>query len=388
MNNKKASNRRFGSLFAVYSDRISDMQRSAEYPTERREKHIWQSRPAERKHCCLRKKLRPMPKQRFPHIPEWRRCLRAEWRRGRRQRRQSGRYRQVPRRQAHREPYRSAEAGTWLRLRKCPGPGGVDNIQSAQGRNTAPGFFVLVNAALGAAGDIDQSGAKFVQNFLCRVLRAGEKEKCRLLGAQLDNVGLGQAPQHLLARFIRGPPEGEAQVRVEADELVQALRAGKGFFRAASHRFLRQRQGAEMENPCLFNVIQPHLLGEEPGVGSRLEGKGKLPVAAFVERDEGKGGKNIAGCDKAAVVNAGPAQTAPEKAPESVVPHLAQKGGFCAEFGQGRQIIGGRPAGMGLHRGVAILVQSLAGEVYQKLADSNYIIHFQFLPKAGWTREV
>ena len=63
-----------------------------------------------------------------------------------------------------------------------------------QGGDLAGGDGVLEEAAVGAAGDEDQLHAEGVQNVLCALLDAQTEEELHLFVADLDHIGLTQAP--------------------------------------------------------------------------------------------------------------------------------------------------------------------------------------------------
>ena len=81
----------------------------------------------------------------------------------------------------------------------------------------------------------------------CALLGAAAPEKAHLVVADLDDIGLPQAPEDLRFRRFGIRPQRQAEVRVEAEKLAVRGGVGGGLLRGGAHRLLRQAQAAEVE---------------------------------------------------------------------------------------------------------------------------------------------
>ena len=133
-----------------------------------------------------------------------------------------------------------------------------------------------------------------------------------------------------------------------------------------------------MEDPAFVDQAQVQLLKAQTGIRAGLPGKGKIPVAGFVQGDEGQGGEDGIVRHQAPGPDPGLLKRGGQQAAEGVGAHLAQQRGGRAEAGQGRQEIGRRAAGMGRHGGIAVGIDGNGGEVDQQFAQCSYIDHNMF----------
>ena len=115
-----------------------------------------------------------------------------------------------------------------------------------------------------------------------------------------------------------------------------------------------------MENLAVQNLVLVHALRREVPV--RAPDEAEVPLSGLVHGDDGHGGVLLSGAQSPAV-HAVVLQHLAEVRAESVVPHLAQEGGFRPQPGGGHRHVGGRPAGVGGKLRHAGLIDPSLGQV-------------------------
>ena len=204
---------------------------------------------------------------------------------------------------------------------------------------------ILQQAALRPAGDHGQADAEVRKQARCALLGAAAPEKAHLVVADLDDIGLPQAPEDLRLRRIGIRPQRQAEVRVEAEELAVRGGVGGGLLRGGAHRLLRQAQAAEVEQTRLIQQRKIQLVKAELRVRARLAGKAERALAAGAERDEGQRCEHGRIAHDALRADAGLRQRGAQQVAERIRADLAEHGAAAAVGVQGGQKIPGAPPG-------------------------------------------
>ena len=128
-----------------------------------------------------------------------------------------------------------------------------------------------------------------------------------------------------------------------------------------------------MEHLRRVDQLPVHFLRPQPGIRAGFPGEGKGAVAPFIQGHKGQGGKHIPALHHATGIDSRLPEGPQQQPAEGVGAHLAQKGGFIAEFAQRRQKIGRRPAGVGRHDGIAPGVRLQSGKINQQFSQCHNI---------------
>ena len=208
-------------------------------------------------------------------------------------------------------------------------------------------------------------------------------QEFHLFLADLDHIRLGQTPEHLLPGRLQILPQGFAEIGVKGDQLAVGLCAFHRPVGGAAGRFIGQGQGAEVEHSRLLDQLQLQLAGSDAGVRSGLARKGKLPVSRLIQGHKGQGREYVLIGHQTFRLDSGLPERRGQKFSEGIRSHLAQHGGFCAEFRHCGQEIGRSAAGMGHHGGISVCVGAGAGKVDEQLAHCNCVKHVRSSFGAG-----
>ena len=176
-------------------------------------------------------------------------------------------------------------------------------------------------------------------------------EKFQLFIRNFEDVGKRQELQHGPAQHVAVRPEGEAQVRVKADDSTSFACGGNGRKVGVAHGAVHQRDTAEMQDkgigePCRVDLLRRI---EQVRRGFAVEAEGA--AAVLFQTDEGKGRVGLIGKGQMGEVDAAGFQFPGDLVAEGVVAQLAQKSTFAAQPGKGRAHVGRCAASARAERG-------------------------------------
>ena len=126
-------------------------------------------------------------------------------------------------------------------------------------------------------------------------------------------------------------------------------------------------------------LVQLIRVQQDVCAGLAVEAEIPITVGEGVHHGKRRGDHGVA--HEGAGVDPGLAYGALEHVAKAVFAHLADEGTALAELAEHCQHIGRGPAGIGFKKRVALLAQSVLGEVHQQLAQSDnvkfFLIHSQ-----------
>ena len=181
------------------------------------------------------------------------------------------------------------------------------------------------------------------------VRRAGEK--FQLFIRNFEDVGKRQELQHRPAQHVAVRPEGEAQVRVKADDAAGLPGGGDGRKVGVAHGAVHQRNTAEVQGKGIGEPCRVDLLRRIEQVGGGLAVEAEGAAAVLFQTDEGKGCAGLVGKGQMGEVDAAVCQLPGDLMAEGVIAQLAQKGAFAAQPGEGCAHIGRCAASARAERG-------------------------------------
>lgn len=237
------------------------------------------------------------------------------------------------------------QPGHGTAAKNITGTGGIDGRDLGTGR-AAAGVGGLQKAALGTQSDHRQRDTILLQQLVRPLLRGAAPQEFHLVVADLHHIGLVQAPQDLLFRFLLAAPQRLSEVGVAGDELPLRFGVGNRLLGGGADRLGGQAQGPEMEHLSLVNERLVHFLPGQLGVRAGLPGEGEGAVAGLIKGDEGEGGEHRGIHHDALGLDPGLFHRTQEQRAEGIGTHLAQKGGLFSIGVQCGQKIAGSAAGL------------------------------------------
>ena len=253
--------------------------------------------------------------------------------------------------------------------------GGLDHAAAAAGGDEDAAAAVVGVAAGGPGGDVEDAdvGETAAQDggALVKVGLAGHK--LQLVVRDLQNVAALKAP------FNGGPgvrlalPERGAQVRVKGDQRPGLFGQGIRLLGRGAAGLVREGEGAEVEDAAAAQQRLIELVGAQQNVRPGLAVKAEIPVAVCEGVHHGKRRGDLRIPLETPGVDPGLPHGLLQHVAEAVLAHLAHKGAALAQLAQHGQYVRRRAAGVCLEEKVALIAQTVLGEVHQQFAQGDHV---------------